>query len=322
MLGQLDWLEPRVGEAVSEYLAARWREREHGVRRGPPLPAVLSDSRTRSRLEEWRRAARRGRTSRCAEMLWRWFATAQVENDPAVVRALRARDSAALVAARNAAVGGDYRAHVRDRDELPETIQIEPAGAPFGLEPLAAGAGVQDVIDRLGEAGLEVRGVELDVSLAAPEDAPVAACTFPVDPPHDVRVYVRAPHTARGLRLLAHELGHAAYASGHDPELPWSLRTAPSRAVHEGVAALAEWVVVGHRSSDVTRQRELADAESGAYAGAGELTGAMMDDPGAQSSYLYAHEVARRLAPVGSDLAQRVFRIGASVTVAELLDAL
>ncbi len=72
----LDRLDARAEAAMSEYLLGRWRERERAL--PAPLPAVFVDPPTRARLEAWRH--RPDLLGRRAEMLWRWYARAEVED--------------------------------------------------------------------------------------------------------------------------------------------------------------------------------------------------------------------------------------------------
>lgn len=66
-----------------------------------------------------------------------------------------------------------------------------------------------------------------------------AFCTH-IDRRGDVRVLLNLTPTGRWLRTLLHELGHAAYESLLDPELPYLLRDGAHPLIHEGLAMLTE----------------------------------------------------------------------------------
>jgi hypothetical protein len=326
---ELDRLDASIGAAVGEYLDARWRGREMSPDRGPPLPAALCDPATRERLAAWRHDSRR------AEMLWRWTITAAVETDPAVAAAVRARDPRAVVTARNAAARRlgypDYgqlaRAQAGELD-TPRAAGTRPPAPPKVPGTQFATPHSSEMTRQLSAWGIDVTRATLDVKVGG---TLAAGRTFPVAAPRDVRAFVRAPDSAAGARVLAHELGHVAYALGLDAGAPWSLRAAPSRAMDEAVATLVERWLAPRAATDADRAAARAERERRAYAcadGAAVLSDAMIDDPGAQLAYHQSHAIADVLeraasrAPAvrrGEWLAERVFRAGAGCSVAQIL---
>jgi len=324
---ELDRLEALAAESIGDYLRARWRDRGRLDERSPPLPELLSDPAMRRSLEGWRAESRR------AEMLWRWCALAAVETDPRVRDALAARDGGALAAARNEAarrLGRRSYWHLglelAELAGLPEDTGAEPASpSPQPVGELSVDA----IADALASAGLPVAGVALDIDLSERTEQ-VRARTFPVAPPEDVRVYVRAPAGPVGWRAVAHELGHAVYARHHGAGRAWSMRAAPSRALHEGIAFFAEALILGPDEEAIAAQRRRALAEQQFYDGAADSARPwMFDDPMAQPAYLAGHAVARALgaatrafegAALGAWLIEHLLEPGASEPMAVLLD--
>lgn len=105
---------------------------------------------------------------------------------------------------------------------------LEPDFQPVAPPPRAGRAALGDVV--VAARALVSTALRVDVS------ADRSARTYLVDPPRDVRVVGPQPSTPAELRALAHELGHGVYACSHRADLAWSLRDAPARWVHEGVA--------------------------------------------------------------------------------------
>jgi hypothetical protein len=303
---ELDRLEAVLGSAVREYLAGRWEHRNRDHSGGPCLPAVLVDRVLERRLRAWRERSRR------AEMLWRWVVRAVIEAEPSVVAALRARSLRGLAAARNRAARDlgldDYFALVSATDEsdAESDAAVEVAEREWAYGPVRALAGrsaaynVAAIFDGFARAGLPLGRLTVDVALTEQLDAPAQGRTFPVAPPGDVRVYVRGPNNQRGWRTLAHELGHALYATAGNPSGPWSLRGAPSRAADETIARLTEYLVAGPEPSELVAQQRRAAAERDLYrGGGGDIGGAswrwLALDPLAQPAYYWAFRASRAL---------------------------
>ncbi|RMH41990.1 MAG: hypothetical protein D6689_09545 [Deltaproteobacteria bacterium] len=147
------------------------------------------------------------------------------------------------------------------------------AGTLAGRSPAAAVDAIAEAVEALG---LSLGGVHIDASLVGTA-GPVRAWTVPVDPPRDVRVWVRAPHAPAGWRALAHELGHAAFARAHDPALPWGLRGGTPRAVHEAVALVVERVAGARRPAGSVRSpARVADPLGAPAYAAGARLGAVV----------------------------------------------
>ena len=144
-------------------------------------------------------------------------------------------------ATRAAALGVDTLA--------PWDLHVWPGGASAraplarALAAVSAWATLGRDAETLGFAGVNARVDEPAVGGAA-------ATTYFVDAPLDVRVVAAEPRGEwSGWTSLAHELGHALYATGHMAAAPWSLRDAPAPWLHEAVAqvfaaraASAAWV--------------------------------------------------------------------------------
>jgi hypothetical protein len=168
----------------------------------------------------------------------------------------------------------------------------------------------------------------------------VGAMTYFVDPPHDVRVVAPWPEGGEGWLVLAHELGHARYACGHDPALPWRLRDAPAPWLHEAVAQAEAAQVPGeaarfHRLLGARLRLVHAEVERRGVDGFGEACrrylgvdvpeplawtrlGFLAARPGAGARYLVAEEAALRLA-ARTGWEERLFAAGASRSADELL---
>ncbi len=116
------------------------------------------------------------------------------------------------------------------------------------LQSLPAADGVDDplaALDPVALARATFDGLGFDVSAVLersdlqPREGkhPHAFCLH-VDRAGDVRVLANLEPGARSTRTLLHELGHAVYELGLDPDLPWILRRPPHAATTEGVAML------------------------------------------------------------------------------------
>ncbi len=116
-------------------------------------------------------------------------------------------------------------------------LHAEPEGEP-GPDPFADRDPVDLAKKTFAGIGLDVDAV-LERSDLAPRDAknPHAFCTH-IDREGDVRVLANVVPSRRWTRTLLHELGHAVYELGLDPETPWVLRRPPHAASTEGVAML------------------------------------------------------------------------------------
>jgi hypothetical protein len=254
-VAELAQWEREAATAVREYLAGQWAMRARGL--APPPPRELVAPERRRRVQTAR--------SRRERVLWRWYAFAEVEGEPAVATAFGVwrrspgpRTLAALFHARSRVARRmgftDYAALARARDEIDDAslawgrtalAAAKPGSAPPAWRPPALGAAtdvgaiVGEVLARLSALGFDVANVTVD----ADAGLRAAGRCFAVAPPRDVRVWVRAPIGVPLARALAHELGHAALARAAPASSPPLAGSASSRTIDEAVATAAEHAV-------------------------------------------------------------------------------
>jgi hypothetical protein len=229
-------LEAQLGRWVREHLRAQW----DAVRAGEVWPGWASEL----AHPRWHAQCARARHTADAKVgaratrLWRLATRLRVDADPAVRAAAARADTesglAALAEARNRiarSLGFDHYGALVGALE-----HVAAPGEGAAVEPVArqAAHGSTDAgLAWLASLGVEVGGVRWELRDGA------RPTTFAVDAPGDVRVVVPRPVSAGDWHAYAHEAGHAWLARSHDPNLPWSLRDAPTRLDHE---AVAEWV--------------------------------------------------------------------------------
>jgi len=265
-------MEARAGSAVGEDLLARWRAHVRGEHASTALPTWLGGVTARQRLERLRTACATDSTglARRLEMLSRLHLGCAVESSAEVRAAWQmlgeaddgggvsaCRGMRALFAARNRAARElgwpgffavaralgelddcDPEARLRAAD-LATREPWRAARCVWRSEPAAELEREVPEVDPdralgfLAWLGLPMAGVRVD--LTSGQQSAVAR-TYPVAPPHDVRVVASRGRSVACARELWHELGHAAYAASAEPGTPWSIATAPARCLDEAVA--------------------------------------------------------------------------------------
>ncbi len=242
------WLECLRGDRARARREAAWHAR---VAAGPDATALAACFAARRRAPDY------GARALAAHELDR----AQVERLAADEAARTEATWRAASAARAAALGVARLA--------PWDLFAWPGAATTRDELRAALArtGARAALERdLVQLGFASAGrTRVDEPLGGAE---VGATTYFVEPPHDVRVVAAdAGGELGGWQRLAHELGHALYARGHDATLPWSLRDAPAPWLHEAVAqafalrpARAAWMVSCARLSTAQAEELAAHA--------------------------------------------------------------
>ncbi|HXF97295.1 MAG TPA: M2 family metallopeptidase [Gaiellaceae bacterium] len=103
--------------------------------------------------------------------------------------------------------------------------EVPPDGA-LDLDPLFRGTDVVALARRTFEGlALDVDGVLARSDLFPRAGKCQHAFCIDVDRAGDVRVLANVTHDQRWAETMLHELGHAVFDLGFDPELPWLLRT-------------------------------------------------------------------------------------------------
>ncbi len=219
---EVDRLEAIIEPAVVQWLRARLLAHERGAH-GPPAPAELVSFRNLQALQGL--AAYEAR----AEQLWRSCRRAHLHaaTPPAGLEQLLAVDGASL-AMLESAVDAARSEHVAQAT-LSADMRERISKALAHKSPVDVGLGW---LSELGFDLTHVRIVE-----PGPGDAR-GSRTYLIDPPHDLAIVVSWQSTLSSWREVWHELGHAVFASCHQPEQAWSLRDAPSPIVHEAFAEL------------------------------------------------------------------------------------
>jgi peptidyl-dipeptidase A len=117
-------------------------------------------------------------------------------------------------------------------------FQEVPAEGGVDIDWVFAGRDLVELTRRTFDGlGLETAAV-LDRSDLYPREAKSQhAFCLDVDREGDVRVLCNVVENADWMDTMLHELGHATFSSGHDPELPWLLRDCHLTTT-EGVAML------------------------------------------------------------------------------------
>lgn len=129
--------------------------------------------------------------------------------------------------------------HYQDRffQQAPPVYAPPMDGYFAGRDLVALGARTYDGL------GLETRTIlERSDLYPRPGKSQHAFALF-VDRDQDIRVLCNLVPSARWMRTLVHELGHAVYDQGIDRRLPFLLRTAAHAITTEGVAMLLEELV-------------------------------------------------------------------------------
>ena len=296
---ELDRVEPMVVAALAQHARAHWERATRGDDSAPPWPVLGGVGLWRVVARAWRDADNPILRRRAA-VLARWIGLVWVEGDASVcvaAAALRGQagraDAAALTtllsalaAARNGAARKLGFASVVALwlafEELEEAQLADWLAAP-SMPPLDQGASragadgargcdvavvvfPEDTVARL----VAKLGVPPTVRVTVDRSGTGLARTFVIAPPDDVRV-VWSPGGSNALARLAHELGHALYASQWRG-LPPALAAPASRFVDEGVAEWAADAVApdaGSRASWLRWQRARAAAELALYAADG-----------------------------------------------------
>jgi hypothetical protein len=255
---ELDRIETLIGTCLAERLRSLASGRSVGTALDRRTAAALLPL-----LERWRRGTDTPLGARRAEMLWRQVVHGLVAADPQVAETEEAarsdggrRAMVHVFAARNRAARqlgwpDYYELHLALEELSPAVVTaafatVERASRAAwararGMPALrvAPAAWPLDAALALARRWFAAAALPIDaVRITARAAMPLGYRTFLVDPPREIEVLVQAPHSSGTWRCLWHELGHAAYAAHHDPALPWSLRAAPSRCVHEAVAEL------------------------------------------------------------------------------------
>jgi peptidyl-dipeptidase A len=116
--------------------------------------------------------------------------------------------------------------------EVPRTLEVDLDGWYRGRDVLE--------IERAfwGGIGLPVDGILERSDLHAREGKQQAAFCLDVDRLGDVRVLANVEDDEYWNGTMLHELGHAVYDAGLDPELPWLLRAPAHSMTTEAVALL------------------------------------------------------------------------------------
>ncbi|HUH01131.1 MAG TPA: hypothetical protein VML75_03990, partial [Kofleriaceae bacterium] len=231
-------LEAKLGALVRDQVRGQWDAARSG-RAAPRWPVELGAGHWTERCARAMTAADPALRARAAQ-LWRHALRARVHADPGVAAATARAEGEvggliALAGARNQVARAHGFAHFGAL-----VIAVEGATEPAGIAPppppaaaMPAAAGVAQALAWLQGLGIDAGGARW---VLAPGATPR---TYVVDPPADVRVMAAPPRTGGQWHSLLHEAGHAWLAATHAPDLPWSLRDAPTRLMHE---AVAEWV--------------------------------------------------------------------------------
>jgi peptidyl-dipeptidase A len=138
-------------------------------------------------------------------------------------------------------------------------FQEVPPDGGVDLDPLFAERDVVELGARTFDGlGVDVRGVLARSDLYPRDRKCQHAFCLDVDRAGDVRVLCNVVPDSRWMDTVLHELGHAAFSSGHDDGLPWLLRDCHLTTT-EGIAMLmgrlasdAEWLtaVAGLSAAD------------------------------------------------------------------------
>ncbi len=256
---EVDAIEARTRAVVTEHLVARWRAQRDGLVT-PPSPASLADEQLWRRLTQWRRGLATGLLGRRVDQLWRLYGEAIVAGDVDVDAAAAGEGRGAVEAAVAAHNRVARRLGWRDYYALslahaaldPATVgrciatserasrgpwQRARGAAPTPEETLPVPS-LRVLVDHIG--------IAIDARLRVDRSADCGARAYVVDPgAGDIRLLVGTEPSLAGWRELAHEIGHAWYASSLDPGLSWSLAIAAAPCLDEGVAECFAAVVDG-----------------------------------------------------------------------------
>jgi peptidyl-dipeptidase A len=160
-------------------------------------------------------------------------------------------------------------------------FQDVPIDGGVDLDPLFAGRDVvQLAATTLGGLGLDVEDVLSRSDLMPREGKCQHAFSTDIDRRGDVRILANVAHNARWADTMLHELGHAAFSTGHDPALPFLLRDA-HLTLTEGVAILL---------GDLAGRREWLEGVVGADVDAAGV-GARLDTARAAERLLFTRWV-------------------------------
>jgi|GEM_PF-5156128 len=218
----VDRLEATIAAAVSEWTEAQRDAHVHG-RAMPPAPAVVRSQQTRRQLAQWAEHSLRARQLQllCER------ANAAAQNGPHDVDTALRLDGATRALY-------DW---ARQYDGAPVVATPGPDRALRALigRRLRSRSAAGEGRTRLAAAGIDLAAVRFFEPHAGANRRPH---TYLISPPDRVAVVAHAAPTLASWRQVWHELGHAAFARSHDPQLSWSLRDAPSPVVHEAFAEL------------------------------------------------------------------------------------
>lgn len=219
---QVARLEAVISAAVTEWTDAQLAAHVDGAAE-PPVPAVMRSQRTLSAL------------AGCATRSLRAHQLLGLCRRALVDAAGGPRDVAEALALDGVPAPIHAWARARARGLERAEIALDPQLRSLITERLRRRSAVAAGRRELCAAGVDLSGVRWFTPAAVGNRRPR---TYLISPPANVAVVVTAEPSLASWRQVWHELGHAAFACGHDPSQPWSLRDAPSPVVHEAFAEL------------------------------------------------------------------------------------